>query len=62
MEIIRNAIITRYQLLPYWYTLFYENEREGVPPTRPMWSEFPQDASLMKLEDQFMLGKWNYLT
>ena len=51
----------RYQLLPYWYTLFYVNEKEGIPPTRPMWSEFPKDVSGFSEEQQFMLGRLSHL-
>ncbi|XP_067938463.1 neutral alpha-glucosidase AB-like isoform X3 [Watersipora subatra] len=55
-NIIRDAIITRYQLLPYWYTLFYVNEKEGLPPARPMWSEFPTDTNGFSEDEQFMIG------
>ncbi|KAF6038682.1 GANAB [Bugula neritina] len=55
-NIIRDAIITRYQLLPYWYTLFYVNEKEGIPPARPMWVEFPKDPNGFAEDEQFMLG------
>jgi len=37
MEKIREALKTRYTYLPLWYTLFYEGEKNGVPPMRPVW-------------------------
>jgi alpha 1,3-glucosidase len=53
---LRSAIMTRYQLLPYWYTLFHEAERVGMPTMRPMWVEFPDDAATFKMETQYMVG------
>ncbi|KAI6198777.1 Glycosyl hydrolase family 31 protein [Aphelenchoides besseyi] len=54
---IRQAIIERYQLLPYWYTLFYEHTLTGQPVIRPVWSEFDEDESAMDEEREYMLGK-----
>ena len=33
-EIIRDALGQRYSLLPFWYTLFYQSHREGIPVMR----------------------------
>lgn len=33
-SIIRAAIVTRYQFLPYWYTLFRRGQIEGAIPIR----------------------------
>ena len=35
MKLIRTAIRTRYSFLPFWYTLFYEGSKTGLPPMRP---------------------------
>lgn len=53
---IRAAIIQRYQLLPYWYTLFYEHTLTGQPVVRPLWADFPEDESGFDEEREFMLG------
>eukprot|EP01123_Difflugia_compressa_P011360 TRINITY_DN4504_c0_g1_i2.p1 TRINITY_DN4504_c0_g1~~TRINITY_DN4504_c0_g1_i2.p1 ORF type:complete len:736 (+),score=138.13 TRINITY_DN4504_c0_g1_i2:834-3041(+) len=53
---IRNAIITRYSILPYLYTLFYECYLSGVPVLRPLWSEFPNEVATYTIEDSFLLG------
>jgi len=53
---IRDAIRTRYRLLPYVYTLFSEAATEGLPVMRPLFMEFPSDESTFEMEDQFMLG------
>ena len=52
----RDAINLRYQLLPYFYTLFEEASRTGAPITRPMLYAFPDDPDVTGLEDQFMVG------
>ncbi|MCL4127558.1 UNVERIFIED_CONTAM: hypothetical protein GTU68_028448, partial [Idotea baltica] len=45
LTIIREAIRDHYRILPYIYTLFYENELTGAPPARPLWVEFPSDEA-----------------
>ena len=52
----RQAIELRYRLLPYLYTAVEETTRTGVPLMRPMFLEFPRDAALTTLGEQFMLG------
>ncbi len=54
--VMRDAVRTRYQLLPYLYTLFYETSLTGVPVMRPTWFEFPEDTGAFDLDEQFMLG------
>ena len=34
MVLIRDAIRMRYELLPLWYTLFYEHYQSGMPVAR----------------------------
>lgn len=53
---IRNALVLRYRLLPYFYTLSHHTSLTGVPLMRPMWMEWPLDAQTGTLQDQFMLG------
>jgi alpha-glucosidase len=54
--ICREAISLRYQLLPYFYTLFEEASRTGAPIARPMLYTFPDDTTVTGLDDQFMVG------
>lgn len=54
--IAREAIRKRYALLPLWYTMFYEHERDGKPVMRPMLSEYPMDKNVFTLDDQYMLS------
>eukprot|EP00708_Paratrimastix_pyriformis_P002066 GAFH01000804.1.p2 GENE.GAFH01000804.1~~GAFH01000804.1.p2 ORF type:complete len:938 (-),score=321.96 GAFH01000804.1:48-2525(-) len=53
---IRSAIKQRYQLLPYLYTAFYNASRTGAPVMRPLWFDFPGEADLLGIDDQFLFG------
>ena len=62
---IADAIRTRYQYIPYWYTLFAANSLPSThpfssynrgPPMRPMWWEFPSDKESDTNENQWMVG------
>ncbi len=46
----------RYSLLPYWYTLFYNSERDGAPVFAPLWVEFPRDKSAFATENEHLVG------
>lgn len=56
MSIVREAIRKRYALLPFWYTMFFEHERNGSPVMRPMLSQYPLDKNTFTLDDQYMLS------
>ncbi len=55
-SIVRRSIQMRYDLLPYNYTLAFQQLKEGKPLTRPMFYYDMEDTNLMKAEDQFMWG------
>ncbi|PIO73497.1 glycosyl hydrolase, family 31 [Teladorsagia circumcincta] len=55
-DAIREAIKRRYQMLPYWYTLFYEHTLTGKPPMRPFWMEFSDDEAAYDEDRQWMVG------
>jgi len=55
-NLIRDAVHARYNLLYYWYTLFYLNEKSGVPPMLPLWANYPNDKSVFAMDDQYMIG------
>ncbi len=56
-RINRATIELRYQLLPYLYTLFADQEHSGVPPMRPLWFEYANDTRTYLIEDEFLLGR-----
>ncbi len=55
-SILRHAAMIRYSLLPFWYTVFYQSYKTGMPVMRTMWQEFPDDAHSLELQDQWMIG------
>jgi alpha-glucosidase len=55
-QIRRRYIELRYRLLPYVYTGMEESSRSGVPLMRPMFLEFPAEASVATNETEFMFG------
>lgn len=53
----KKAVELRYQLLPYNYTLAYENSTTGMPLMRPLFFEEPQNESLQTVADTYLWGK-----
>jgi alpha-D-xyloside xylohydrolase len=46
----------RYRLMPYIYTLASKVTREGYTMTRALWFDFPGDANVLNIADQYMFG------
>lgn len=57
MDAIRKAIVLRYRLIPFYYSLAHETFATGVPWMRPMAMEFPQDPECANLSDQWLMGR-----
>lgn len=55
-EAIREAVVSRYTWLNYWYTLFYETTKTGDMVMRPLWVEFPADTAVFAEETKYMVG------
>ncbi|CAN5167258.1 glycoside hydrolase family 31 protein [soil metagenome] len=55
-SIVRNYIRLRYRLLPYNYTLAYEQAKFGKPLVQPLFYYNDSDSNLYKATDQFMWG------
>ena len=53
---LRAAIAQRYQLLPYWYTLFAQARFDGQPVMRPLWAHFPADERALRIDDAWLVG------
>ena len=51
-----SYIKLRYKLLPYNYTLAYENSKFGIPLARPMDFYEPQNSDLQNINDQYFWG------
>ncbi|MCW5768827.1 MAG: DUF5110 domain-containing protein [Phycisphaeraceae bacterium] len=52
----RRAIMRRYRLLPYLYTLARESADSGLPIVRPLFFADPTDPALRSADDSFLLG------
>ena len=55
-DIARARLVDRYWLLPYIYSLADEAARTGAPILRPLVWHFPDDAKVLDIGDQAMLG------
>ncbi|KAK1057199.1 hypothetical protein LTR12_013002 [Friedmanniomyces endolithicus] len=55
-EAARNAIATRYQLLDYMYTAFYDQNQIGTPTVQPMFFVYPEDKNANSLAYQYFYG------
>lgn len=55
-ESTRRIMDIRYSLLPYTYTLFHKANTAGETVLRALAWEFPNDASLAAVDNQFMSG------
>lgn len=54
--VARTALERRYRLLPYFYTLFEESSRTGLPVMRPVFFADPKNADLRREEQAFLVG------
>lgn len=53
----RKLINLRMSLLPYLYAAFAKYRFEGVPPFRPLVMDYPDDAAVWRIDDQYMMGE-----
>jgi len=53
---LKDAIRSRYALMPYFYTLFRHANISGAPVLAPTWYEFPENKDTFTLDEQLMLG------
>ncbi|MBU2917846.1 DUF4968 domain-containing protein [Psychrosphaera sp. F3M07] len=56
-DIVREYIKLRYRMLPYNYTLAYQNTKTGMPLMRPMFFNDESNAALIDVADQYMWGE-----
>lgn len=53
---VRKIVKLRYNLLPYNYTLAWENSQTGMPLARPMNLYHPNDTAFANINDQYYWG------
>lgn len=54
---MKNALLIRYSLLPFLYTLFHKSHLRGETVVRPLFFEFPQDLTTYAIDRQFLWGR-----
>ncbi len=57
LAVNRKFIELRYRLLPYFYDLFYEGEKTGLPVMRPLVMHYENDPAVWNLNDEFLVGE-----
>ena len=55
-KILSNQLRLRERLRPYILTQMRTAQATGLPPMRPLFVDFPNDAEAWRVEDQFMFG------
>jgi len=53
----KAAIELKYQLFPYLYTYSRKAHDTGLPITRGLFMEYPNDPEALKIDNQFMFGE-----
>lgn len=54
--ILSKYLRLRYALLPYTYSLGYASYQTGAPFMRALFMDFPNDAKVMDVRDEYMFG------
>lgn len=54
--LVKKAIQLRYSLLPYNYTLAFDNSTKGVPLMRPLFFEEPTNKELLTVDGTYLWG------
>lgn len=52
----KKSVELRYQLMPYNYTLSFENNQKGTPLMRPLFFEEPTNSELQKVSETYLWG------
>ena len=55
-DIYRKYVKLRYHWIPYFYDLFYEEEKTGAPIMRPLVFHYEKDENAWQCNDEFLLG------
>lgn len=56
-DLARKSIKLRYSMLPYIYTLAFENSRTGKPFMRPLFFGEPENDSIYEITETYLWGK-----
>lgn len=57
VDIYRKAVNLRYKLIPYFYDLFYEGSKNGLPILRPLVMHYENDSNTYEINDEALVGE-----
>lgn len=57
VDIYRKAVELRYHLIPYYYDLFWEEEKTGLPIMRPLVLHYEKDETARECNTEFLVGQ-----
>lgn len=52
----REALLIRYEILPFYYTLFYKAHTKGNTVIRALFHEYPRETETYGIDKQFLVG------
>ena len=55
-QTVRELVNLRMSLIPYLYASFAKYHYEGTPVFRALAMDYPEDAAVYKIDDQYMMG------
>ncbi|CAF1071871.1 unnamed protein product [Rotaria sordida] len=56
-QIMKQALLMRYSLSPFWYTLHYQATTLSKTLVQPLHFEFPNDNKTLGIDQQFLIGR-----
>lgn len=57
VRIYRKAVELRYHLIPYYYDLFWKEEKTGLPVMRPLVLHYEKDETARECNTEFLVGE-----
>ncbi|NVM67304.1 alpha-D-xyloside xylohydrolase [Mucilaginibacter sp. SG538B] len=54
---VRKLLDFRMSLVPYLYNAFADYHNKGVPPFRALVVDYPEDAKVFNIDDEYMIGQ-----
>ncbi|CAF0929492.1 unnamed protein product [Adineta ricciae] len=55
-QIMKQALLMRYSLSPFWYTLHHKAAMRSQTVVQPLFFEYPNDANTYNIDQQFLIG------
>ncbi|CAF4140355.1 unnamed protein product [Rotaria sordida] len=56
-QIMKQALLMRYSLIPFWYTLHHQAAMASKTIVQPLVSEYPNDENTFNIDQQFLVGR-----